>query len=152
MGAGKKAGPPTGAVINNGWYFQLTSLPPLVSPHFQTLSGLSKKTGTVEVVDGGTNVKYKFSSQLVDYGTITLARPNDASTDDAVWRQIVHNSIRMGIKYSGVLVKEHYGQEVYRIMFSGLRFVEENYPEFNTHAEDAQVVSCVATVDEWEVY
>lgn len=148
--AGSKPKPPTGAVTNNGWYLTLFSNPQLVSPHFNTLSGLSKKTGTIEIVDGGTNIKYKFSSQIIDFGQITLSRPNDASPDDAAWRGIVNAGIRLGVKYTGVLIKEHFSQEVYRIAFSGLGFKEYNYPDFNVSAEDAQMPTVMATVDSWE--
>jgi len=119
-------------------------------PHFQTLSGLSKKTGTIDIVDGGTNIKYKFNSQIIDFGQINLSRPNDASPDDAAWRAIVNAGIRLGFLYSGVLIKEHFGQEIYRIAFKGLGFKEYNYPDFNVAAEDAQSPTCMATVNEWE--
>jgi len=137
---------PTNVFVTNGWYMEL---PGLVSPQFESLSGLSKKTGTVEVVDAGTNVKYKFSSQIVDFGTITLVRPYDGSSDDVLMRALVNASITEGIKYAGVLVKRHFGNEVYRIAFEGLMFTEETYPDFNTGAEEKQNISYVANVDSW---
>jgi len=73
MGKPKK---PTALYVVNGWYIEL---PGLVSPHFERLSGLSKKTGTVEIVDAGTNIKYKFNGQIIDFGTITLERTMDGS-------------------------------------------------------------------------
>lgn len=137
---------PIGVFVTNGWYLEL---PGLVSPQFETLSGLSKKTGTVEVVDAGTNVKYKFSSQIVDFGEITLTRPYDGSSDDILMRAMANSSITEGVKYAGVLVKQNFGVEVYRIAFEGLRFVEENYPDFNKEAEEKQAISYACTVDSW---
>lgn len=137
---------PTGAYVVNGWYLEL---PGLVSPHFQTLSGLSKKTGTVEVVDGGTGIKYKFTDQILDFGQITLARTYDGSSDDSVFRNLVNQGIVADIKYPAVLVKLHYGVEVFRIAIEGLGFKEENYPDFNVEGSEKLLVSYVASVDGW---
>lgn len=137
---------PIGAFVVNGWYLEL---PGLVSPHFQTLSGLSKKTGIVEVVDGGTGIKYKFADQILDFGQITLARTYDGSSDDSVFRQLVDQGIKSDIKYAGALVKLHYGQEAFRIAFEGLGFKEENYPDFNTEGSEKLLISYLATVDSW---
>ena len=59
---------PTTVMMANGWYFDL---PGLISPHFQTLEGINRKTGTTEIVDGGTNIKYQFSDQIIEFGQIT---------------------------------------------------------------------------------
>lgn len=137
---------PNTAYVVNGWYFEL---PGLISPHFETLSGLNKKTGTVEIVDGGTNVKYKFASQIIDFGQITLSRTRDGSIDDRALNLLVDSSIRIGSKFAGVLVKLHFGVEVFRIAFEGLRFAELNHPDYNTLGEDKLLMQYMATVDGW---
>lgn len=137
---------PQGLYVVNGWYLEL---PGLVSPHFETLEGLSKKTGTVDIVDAGTNIRYKFNGQIIDFGQITLTRTMDGTIDDISMRTLVEASIRQGVKYAGALVKMHFGNEVYRILFDGLGFKEENYPTFDINAEEKQQISYVATVDSW---
>lgn len=137
---------PQALYVSNGWYLEI---PGLISPHFETLEGLSKKTGTVDIVDAGTNIKYKFNSQIIDFGEITLTRTLDGSSDDIVFKQLVDSSIDLGIKYVGVLVKMHFGREVYRIAFEGLAFKEYNFPTFDVNAEEKQTISVPATVDVW---
>lgn len=137
---------PTGLYVQNGWYLEL---PGLVSPAFETLSGLSRKTGAVQMADAGSNIIYKFSSQLKDYGQITLSRPLQGSVDDAAFRLLVSAAIDEGAKYPGVLVKLHFGVEVFRVAFEGLLFTEENYPDFNVLGQDKLNISYVASVDQW---
>lgn len=133
----------------NGWTLEL---PGLVSPHFETLSGLSKKTGTMTIVDGGTNVKFKFSDQIKDFGQITLGRTDDGSIDDLTIRSLIEESIENGTKYTGALVKRHYGVEVFRIAFEGLGFVEQNWPDLDVNATEDSAklkIDIVANVDTW---
>jgi len=137
---------PRAAFVTNGWYLEL---PGLVSPRFETFSGLTKKSGTVEVVDAGTNIKYKFSSQIMDFGTINLTRNMDGSADDRALDALVDLSIVSGQKFAGVLVKMHFGVPVFSIGFEGMRFVEDNWPDLNIEAEEKLIRTYVATVDTW---
>lgn len=137
---------PNAAFVTNGWYFEL---PGLVSPHFEQISGISKKTGNVQIVDAGSNIKYNFSSQILDFGQISLSRTRDGSSDDRVMAGLVEASIATGAKFAGVMVKLHFGKEVYRIAFTGLKFMEENRPEYNTSSEEKELVQYTATVDTW---
>lgn len=143
--AGKPQKPAASYVVN-GWYLEL---PGLVSPRFETLSGLSMKTGTVEVVDAGTNIKYKFASQILDFSGIGLTRNMDGSADDLAMDAIVALSITAGQKFAGVLIKMHFNNPVFSIAFDGLRFVEDNWPDFNIEGEDKLIKTYQATVDTW---
>ena len=137
---------PKALYVTNGWYLEL---PGLVSPHFETLSGLSKRTGTVEIVDAGTNIRYKFGGQIIDFGAITLTRTLNGSSDDRAMSELVNFSILSGQKFSGALIKKHFGNIVFTIGFEGLRFTEETYPDFNIDAEEKLLMSYSATVDTW---
>lgn len=137
---------PKGLHVVNGWYLEL---PGLVSPQFETLEGLSIKTGIVEIVDGGSNVKYKFNDQIVDFGQITLTRTSDGSSDDLVMHNLVLASIRQGITYPGALVKLNNGIEMYRIIFDGLGFKENNYPNLDINSGEKHRISYMATIQEW---
>ena len=144
MGYPKK---PTDLFVVNGWYLEL---PGLVSPHFETLEGLSKKTGKVEIVDAGTNIKYKFSSQIKDFGAITLTRAKDGTNDDIIMNGLVNASIELGVKYAGQLIKLHHGSEVFRIAFVGMLFDSNAHPSHNINGEEKYVQTFGASIDEWE--
>lgn len=137
---------PSAQYVVNGWYFML---PGLTSPHFETLAGLNKKTGSVSIVDGGSNITYKFSDQIKDFGQITLSRTKDGSLNDKALNVLADASMELGTKYAGVLVKEHFGREVYRIAFEGLCFIEHNRPDYQTSGTEKETIQYVATVDTW---
>lgn len=137
---------PTDQYVANGWYLDL---PGLVSPHFETLEGLSRKTGTVDIVDAGTNIRFKFSDQIIDFGAITLTRTRDGSSDDTALNALVTASLRNGVKYAGALVYLHHGVEVFRIIFDGLLFNEDNLPSFDINSGEKFRTTYQATVDEW---
>lgn len=137
---------PTALFVVNGWYLEL---PGLVSPHFQTLSGLSKKTGRTEIVDAGTNIKFKFNDQIIDFGEITLARTMDGSSDDPVFRALVDASIHFGIKHAGVLIKRHHGVPVFSIAFDGLKFETYEHPEYDVNSGNQLSIRTLASVDIW---
>jgi hypothetical protein len=137
---------PKALYVANGWYLEL---PGLISPHFETFTGLGKRTGTVTIVDAGTNITYKFSSQIKDYGTIGLTRTMNGSSDDNAMDLLVNNSIENGTKYVGTLVKRHFSRIVFAIAFEGLAFTEYNWPDFNISSEDKLTMTYSATVDTW---
>lgn len=132
--------------VANGWWLEL---PGLVSPQFETLSGLSKTTGTVTIVDAGTNIRYKFSSQIIDYGEITLTRTFDGSSDDVAFDALVDSSIELGLKHSGVLIKREFRLPVFSIGFDGIRFKERRMPDLNIDTEDKFTATYTADVDVW---
>lgn len=137
---------PNDLYVVNGWYLEL---PGLVSPHFETLDGLQKVTGTVDIVDAGTNIKYKFPSQIIDYGDLTLTRTMKGDADDKALQALVNECIENGLKVSGVLVKLHHTKEVFRLAFVGFRFVGMTYPSWDVNGEEKFLVSYTATVDYW---
>lgn len=137
---------PSDLLTNNHFYFEV---PGLISPHFHKISGISKKSGEVSIVDGATNTKHKFSSQIKDFGDITLIRTPDGSVDDYSMRALVDKCLNAGFRFDGNLVKLHNGQEAFRIMFLGLRIKEVNYPDFDTSAEERMDISYVCSVSEW---
>lgn len=137
---------PTGAFVTNGWYLEL---PGLVSPHFETLSGIARRTNSVEVVDAGTNIAYNFSAQIMRFGQITLTRTLDGSSDDRAMDALVASCMQGGLKSAGTLIKRHFGRIVFSIAFDGLLFTEEVHPDYNTVGEDKLLMSYTAMVDSW---
>ena len=100
-------------------------------------------------MDGGTNVRHKFSSQIKDYGNITLTRAYDGSVDDTAIRVLTDLSLNTCSRFDGNLVKLHCGQEVFRILFLGMRIMEEVHPTLSTEAEDKYDVKYSLSVSEW---
>lgn len=135
---------PQDLFVANGWYLEL---PGLVSPHFETLGGLQKTSGNVDIVDAGTNNKYKFTSQIVDYGELSLTRTMDGSSDDTALRALVNLCIETGLKINGVLIKMHHRNEVFRLAFEGWRFSGMTFPDFDVNSEEKFQINYTATVD-----
>ena len=137
---------PTDALTANHFYFEV---PGLISPHFHKLEGISQKSGEVFIVDGSTNIKHKFSSQLKDFGDITLTRTLDGSVDDVSMRALVQQCMNEGFRFDGNLVKMHNGQEAFRVLFLGLRIKEVQYPSLDTSSEERFDTKYVCSVSEW---
>lgn len=134
--------------VANGWWLEL---PGLVSPHFETIGGIEKSTGTVTIVDAGTNIRYKFASQIVDYGEITLTRTYDGSSDDVAFEALVDSSIELGLKHSGVLIKREFRLPVFSLGFDGIRFTNKRLPDLATDTEEKFTATYTATVDVWAI-
>lgn len=139
---------PTDLFVTNGWYFEL---PGLVSPHFETLEGLQKTSQNVEIVDAGTNRKYKFPGQIMDFGEMTMTRTFQGTPDDKALEAMVDAMIKTGLKVNGTLVKLHHGQEVFRVLLEGFRFAGKTWPSFDVNAEEKFLVSYTASCDDWNV-
>ena len=137
---------PTNLFTSNNWYFEIQGL---VSPHFHTLEGISKQSGEVSIVDGGTNVKHKFSSQMKNFGDITLTRAYDGSVDDFAVIALEELSMDTCQRFDGQLVKMHCGQEVFRILFLGLRIKNVEHPTLNVDSEERYDVKYTCSVSEW---
>ena len=137
---------PTDSLVNNGWYFEV---PGLISPHFSSLEGVSRKTGQVVVVDGTTNIKHKFSDQMKDFSDITLIRAKDASVDDKSIRVLADKCINEGFRFDGQLVKLHNKKEIFRIIFLGMRIMEEEHPSLKTDGTDKYDMKYPCSVSEW---
>ena len=137
---------PTDLYTNNHWYFEI---PGLISPHFHTLEGIEQKSGEVFIVDGSTNIKHKFSSQLKEYNDIVLTRGMDGSVDDETMRVLTQKCMNEGFRFDGNLVKMHNGQEVFRILFLGCRIKNYAHPSLKTDGEERYDNKYTLSVSEW---
>lgn len=142
---------PQDIYVANGWYLNIP-VPGIMSDAiFETLEGMQKQSGTVETVDAGTNRKYKFSTQLTDYGEMTLTRSYQGNATDRALEVLVNQMIENGLKLPVQAVKMHNGKEVFTIVFEGFRFLSANYPTFNIASEEKFTVSYGATCDGWDI-
>lgn len=141
--------PPTDVIPVNGWIFEFDG-GDLVSPNFTELSGLNKKTGTIEVVDGGTNRKFYFSDGIIDYGGITIKRTRDGSADDKKFAKFIDDVFANGTKRSGTMVQRRHGVEVLRIIFKGLLMNDYALTDFNTHGSEKSDQTYQCKADYWE--
>ena len=142
---------PQDIYVANGWYLNIP-VPGIMSDAiFETLEGMQKQSGTVETVDAGTNRKYKFSTQLTDYGEMTLTRSYQGNVTDHALEILVNQMIENGLKLPVQAVKMHNGKEVFTIVFEGFRFLSANYPTFDISSEEKFTVSYGATCDGWDI-
>lgn len=142
---------PQDVYVTNGWYLNIP-VPGIMSDAiFETLEGMQKQSGTVETVDAGTNRKYKFSTQLTDYGEMTLTRSYQGNVTDRALEILVNQMIENGLKLPVQAVKMHNGKEVFTIVFEGFRFLSANYPTFDISSEEKFTVSYGATCDGWDI-
>lgn len=142
---------PQDVYVANGWYLNIP-VPGIMSDAiFETLEGMQKQSGTVETVDAGTNRKYKFSTQLTDYGEMTLTRSYQGNVTDRALEILVNQMIENGLKLPVQAVKMHNGKEVFTIVFEGFRFLSANYPTFDISSEEKFTVSYGATCDGWAI-
>lgn len=142
---------PQDIYVANGWYLNIP-VPGIMSDAiFETLEGMQKQSGTVETVDAGTNRKYKFSTQLTDYGEMTLTRSYQGNVTDRALEILVNQMIENGLKLPVQAVKMHNGKEVFTIVFEGFRFLSANYPTFDIASEEKFTVSYGATCDGWDI-
>ena len=142
---------PQDVYVANGWYLNIP-VPGIMSDAiFETLEGMQKQSGTVETVDAGTNRKYKFSTQLTDYGEMTLTRSYQDNVTDRALEILVNQMIENGLKLPVQAVKMHNGKEVFTIVFEGFRFLSANYPTFDISSEEKFTVSYGATCDGWDI-
>lgn len=142
---------PQDIYVANGWYLNIP-VPGIMSDAiFETLEGMQKQSGTVETVDAGTNRKYKFSTQLTDYGEMTLTRSYQGNVTDRALEILVNQMIENGLKLPVQAVKMHNGKEVFTIVFEGFRFLSANYPTFDISSEEKFTVSYGATCDGWDI-
>jgi phage tail-like protein len=95
------------------------------SPTVNRVTGLSLgETGTIEVVEPGTNVVRKVSSGQVRFQPLTIERYVDGSPDDQLFREFFEQVFQRGgggtgstRRRDGAVVKKHFGQEVFRVAF-----------------------------------
>ena len=142
---------PQDVYVVNGWYLNIPVAGINSDGIFETLEGMKKGSGIVEVVDAGTNRKHKFNDQIVDYGDMTLTRAYNGSPADRAMETLVNVMIENGLKLPVTAVKMHHGKEVMTIVFEGFAFNEVNYPTMDTGGTDKFTVSYTAHCDSWTI-
>lgn len=142
---------PQDVYVVNGWYLNIPVAGIMANGLFETLEGMGKSTGVVEVVDAGTNKKYKFTDQLVDYSEMTLTRPYNGTATDRAMEALVNSMIENGLKVPVTAVKMHHGKEVLTVLFEGFAFNSSNFPTFDVNGTDKFTVSYTAHCDGWTI-
>ena len=142
---------PQDIYVVNGWYLNIPVPGIMTDGLFETLEGMQKSSGVVEVVDAGTNRKYKFTDQLVDYGEMTLTRPYNGSAADRAMEVLVNTMIDNGLKLPVTAVKMHNGKEVLTIIFEGFAINSANYPTLDVNGSEKFMVSYSAHCDGWTI-
>lgn len=142
---------PQDVYVVNGWYLNIPVAGINSDGLFETLEGLGKSSGVVEVVDAGTNKKFKFTDQLTDYSEMTLTRPYNGTAADRAMEVLVNTMIENGLKLPVTAVKMHQGKEVLTIVFEGFAFSAANYPTMDVGGTDKFTVSYTAHCDSWTI-
>ena len=141
---------PSDLIPVNGWTMEL---PGLSSPQFHKLQGLSKKTGVMTVIDGGTNRAFNFSDGILECGPITFTRTRDGSSDDKAFAQFIADAIKSGKKVNGTFVQYRHGKQSLKILFTGMLMNDYKLSDFDTASKGDGAKSdqtYVAQVDNWE--
>lgn len=142
---------PQDVYVANGWYLNIPVAGINSDGLFETLEGMGKSSGVVEVVDAGTNKKYKFTDQLTGYSEMTLTRPYNGSAADRAMEVLVNTMIENGLKLPVTAVKMHQGKEVFTIIFEGFAISAANYPTMDVGSSDKFTVSYTAHCDGWTI-
>lgn len=142
---------PQDIYVTNGWYLNIPMEGIQTDGLFETLEGMGMESGVVEVVDAGSNTKFKFSDQMVDYSNMTLTRPYNGSAADRAMETLVKTMIQTGLKLPVTAIKMHHGKEVFTVIFEGFSFNSANYPTFDVAGTDKFMVSYQAHCDGWTI-
>lgn len=140
---------PQDVLVANGWYLNIPVGGIGSDGLFETLEGVGKESGVVEVVDAGTNHKYKFTNQMVDFTEMTLTRPYNNTATDIALDMLVDTMIESGVKVPVTAVKMHNGKEVFRILFEGFSFASLKHPTLDVNSTEKYMVSYTAHCDGW---
>ncbi|HAA56814.1 MAG TPA: hypothetical protein DCE42_18755 [Myxococcales bacterium] len=135
---------PQDAIPNNGWVMEL---PGLTSPHIEKVSGISKETGELEMVDGGTNRTFYFSDGVLKHGDLTISRTRDGSNDDQVFGDFFEKMVGTGKKYNGTLIQYRFGQVVTKIKFQGLLMRKFSLSDMNINESNKSEQTYECKVD-----
>jgi hypothetical protein len=142
---------PQDIMVANGWYLNIP-FPGIGSDGlFETLTGVQKQSGTVEVVDAGTNKKYKFTDQLIDFGEMTLTRSYQANATDRAMELLVSTMVATGLKLPVTAIKMHQGREVFTVVFEGFAFHSVTMPNFDTASSEKFTATYTASCDDWAI-
>lgn len=136
---------PSDLLVVNGWYLEI---PGIESPHFETMEGMAKTSGSVGIVDGGANVEYLFPSQIVRNGQLSFTRTYQGTAADTLLEQMA-DAMMHGMMINGAAVKMHQNKEVFRLLLEGFRFTGYKYPTWDVNGEEKFTVVFEATVHKW---
>ena len=97
------------------------------SPTVSKVTGLSRgETGTIEVIEGGTNAVHLVSDGVVKWPTLTIERYIDGSRDDQLFKGFFEEMFKLNEGGIGsncrrdiAIVKKHFGEEVMRFLVYG---------------------------------
>ena len=95
---------PQDAFVANGWYLNLPVAGILSNGLFETLEGMGKSSGNVEMVDAGSNHVYNFTDQLTRYDEMTLTRTYQGNAADRAMEALVSTMIETGMKLPVVII------------------------------------------------
>ena len=133
-----------------GW---VLDLPGMSSPQFHKLQGLSKKTGVMTIIDGGTNTAFNFSDGIEENGPVTITRPRNGSADDKAFASFIASAIATGKKINGSMTQRRHGKVVLKILLTGLLMNDYKLTDFDTQSKGDGAKSdqtYIAHVDHWE--
>ncbi len=134
---------PIDAVPNNGWVMEL---PGMTSPHITKVSGISKHTGQLSVVDGGSNREFHFSDGIIKHTPITITRIRDNSPEDKKFAKFFEDAVNGG-KITGTLIQTRNGKPCCKIKFQGLLMNDLKLHDFDVHGSDPATMEYVAQCD-----
>ena len=142
---------PQDLYVVNGWYLEIP-VPGIGSNGlFETLEGIQKQSGSVDIVDAGSNRRFRFTDQLMDYGEMSLTRTYQGNVTDRALEILVNTCIEEGLKLPVRAVKMHQGREVLTVVFEGFRFNAVNYPALDVNSGEKFTVSYAASCDGWAI-
>jgi hypothetical protein len=114
---------PVDAIPANGWTLDLPGVG-MTNAHIQKVTAFNRKTGSNEVVDGGSGRKFYFDDGIIDHGEIQVMRWRDGGADDAKYHTLFDAAVGGGIQ-AGTLTQRRHGRTVMTIEFEGMWNEEE---------------------------
>jgi hypothetical protein len=125
--------------------------PPLASPNFQEVSGLTRSIAVAEVYDAGTGLKYEFHGGQLQISDLTFSRMNDGTEDDYAMIRLFNTIIQQGRKVNAKMDKFHKGVLHKSYAMYQLLFKQENNPSYSAGSANAEKVDYNASCVYWEV-
>jgi phage tail-like protein len=142
----------TEAYRTNEFYVEIEGI---TSPGIQHVTGLDE--GTVEAIeqpDGGSNVKHKISSGLINYEDLTLERNMDGTLTDAEFRIWFTEMFKLDgtgagsqLRRNGSVVKLQFGKEVLRFAFEGAWIKSSKFSDLNAGSSELMKQTIVLAVE-----
>ena len=127
----------------------------ITSPGIQHVTGLDE--GTVEAIeqpDGGSNVKHKISSGLINYEDLTLERNMDGTQTDTEFRDWFTEMFKLDgtgagsqLRRNGSVVKLQFGKEVLRFAFEGAWIKSSKFSDLNAGSSELMKQTIVLAVE-----